>query len=96
MFYKKENIPVVCIETGKIYKNIAQAEKETNMSYDKIKRRINKKEIIYGDLNWRKATEKEWEEYKLSLIEPIIQKLLNNKELMNKIQEYNKNNNIEI
>ena len=53
--HSKKSFPVMCIETGKIYPSIREAERQTNIHNQAIRR-------VAGHLNWS-AGKKHWVDY---------------------------------
>lgn len=94
--YQLKDVPVVCVETGQIFNNKAEVQRLTGIPKDSVHCCLKESWRTVGEYHWRKATDKEYTEFHFKYAEEIIQKVLNDKELMDKIQEYNKNNNIEI
>lgn len=94
--YQLKDVPVVCVETGQIFNNKAEVQRLTGIPKDSVHCCLKESWRVVGEYHWRKATDEEYTEFHFKYAEEIIQKVLNDKELMDKIQEYNKNNNIEI
>ena len=81
-------VSVVCIETGNVYEKILDATNDMDINFVSISRCLSGKCKTAGGYHWRKATEEERDCNRSKWADKIISKLLSNKELMDKIEEY--------
>ena len=69
------NIAVVCVETGKLYKTMADAQRDTNTQSADIRKCIFGERKTANKMHWRMATELEWRQNRAEEIYPIIKRL---------------------
>lgn len=85
---RNTDVPIMCIETGVIYDNIAIASKMIGVSQSSVVRCVhsNGQKNICG--HHFKIAEEEWLSYRSQLADEIISNLLRNEDLMDEVNKF--------